>query len=1105
LDIAAWLRELGLERYEQAFRQNEIDARSLPYLTGEDVKELGITAIGHRRLLLEAIAALRDNSKPATEPSAKEEASPAKTSDALRPVALEAERRQLTVVFCDLVGSTALSAQLDPEDMREVLRAYQDACAGIITRFEGFVAKFMGDGVLAYFGYPRAHEDESERAVRSGLALVEAVAKLASPTGEPLAARVGIATGLVIVGDLIGEGASQEQAVVGDTPNLAARLQALGEPGQVVIAEATGRLVGMTFDLRNLGPQIVKGLAKPVPAFAVMGEQAVQSRFETRSGPGLLPMVGRDQELALLLERWAQATAGEGQGVLLVGEAGIGKSRISRALLDALAKEPHVRIRYQCSPYHTDSALWPVIQQLNHAAGLRVDDPIEARLDKLETLLDRGGRRDAAPLIADLVGLDGATRYGQLILTPQVQRARTLDALVTQLLGLATVKPVLLILEDAHWMDPTTLELIEHCLDRIADARVLLLLTSRPDQQPELVTHAHLTRLSLNRLGRTGVEAIAARLAGEALPAKVIDGIIERADGVPLFAEELTKAVLETGETIIPESLNDSLMARLDRIPEVKKVAQIAACIGRQFDYRLLAAVADRPALDLQSALDRLASAELIFRRGSPPDARFTFKHALVRDTAYASLLRRRRQELHARIARVLEREFGSSVQAGPELLARHFTEGGLIEQAIPYWLEAGENGARRSANAEAIEAFKKGLELVLKQAEGAERNKMELTFQLALGPVLMAAKGLVGVDVERSYQRARELCDSVRDDDKLWPVLFGLSRFHLMRGEVRTAKERAHELSSLAQKNVKCSIPASWAEAAALFWAGEPHLAQPYFKQVTDTYDSERHHALVGQCAADPGVVCTAFLAWILWMRGYPEQALDMADRSTALAEALSHPHSLTWATCFSAMLRLFCRDLSVALSQSASAIKLADELAFPHHADQARAIRGWALAEKGDATEDAEQLIRHSLESMLRRGQRVMQHWCLAGLAQASRASGNATAAVHLISEALEVIDQTDARWWEPELLRLKGELLVSRDAAAAQASFLGAIDVAGRQSAKSLELRAATGLARLWADQRKRREARDLLAPICEWFTEGSDTSDLRDAKTLLDELG
>jgi class 3 adenylate cyclase len=578
LDVARWLAEQGLGHHAEAFAENGIAGDVLCELTDADLRELGLN-LGDRKRLLKAIAAVTAASTDARAETGEPTAGAA--------VPREAERRQLTVLFCDLVGSTELAGRLDPEDMRKVLRAYQNTVAGEIGRFEGHVAKFMGDGVLAYFGYPRAHEDEAERAVHAGLALAQTVGRLKVPTGKALSARIGIATGLVVVGDLIGEGAAQEEAVTGDTPNLAARLQGIAAPGQVVIADGTRRLLGASFDLEDLGARELKGIGGAVPAFAVTGERPVESRFEAMSGPTLLPMVGRDLELALLRERWALAKAGEGQGVLLVGEAGIGKSRISRALLDAHADEPHIRIRYQCSPYHVDSALWPVIQHLSHAAGITASDPLDANLDRLEALLGRGreGVADVAPLIADLIGLDGGARYGTLNLTPQMKRARTLDALVDQLLGLAVRQPVLMVLEDAHWIDPTTLELIEQCLERIAAARVPILLTSRPDRQPALAAHPHITRMSLNRLGRAVVECMVASLGGDRLPTETIDTIVARTDGVPLFVEELTKTVLEIGETSIPASLHDPLMARLDRIPEVKEIAQIAAVIGREFDY----------------------------------------------------------------------------------------------------------------------------------------------------------------------------------------------------------------------------------------------------------------------------------------------------------------------------------------------------------------------------------------------------------------------------------------------------------------------------------------------------------------------------------------
>jgi len=670
VDIGAWLGGLGMERYAQAFRENDVGPAVLAELTDDDLRGLGVS-LGHRRVLLKAIRELAAP-RPAAQASPPATDAPAGGS----------ERRRLTVLFVDLVGSTALAAKLDPEEMGATLCGWQDAASGPVARFGGYVAKFMGDGMLAYFGWPRAHEDDAERAVRAGLAIALATAALRAPSGEALAARVGIATGLVVVGELIGGGAAQEQVVVGETPSLAARLQAEAAPGQVVIAEATRRLTTGSFDLASLGARALKGLAEPAEAYVVLAERRATNRFEARVEGAQHPLYGRDQELALLLERWRQAKAGEGQGVLLVGEAGIGKSRILRALLDALKDEPHTRLQYQCSPYHADSAFWPVTQQLAHAAGFDASAAPERRLDKLEALLVQAGKEAAAdaPLVAALMRLDGTARYGALTLSPGALRTRTLEALTRQVLGLAARNPVVVVLEDAHWIDPTTLELFECVLDAVAEVRVLIVLTSRPDNQPALAAHPHVTRLALNRLGREGVEAIVARLGGTKLPDATIAAIVARTDGVPLFVEELTKAVVESGETSVPVTLHDTLMARLDRTADVKEIAQTAACIGREFDFALLAAIAGRSEAELVAGLERLGAAELVFRRGFGAGARYVFKHALVRDAAYESLLKTRRQAIHAWLVAALE---AAGAATPPETLAHHTERAGMTHRAV--------------------------------------------------------------------------------------------------------------------------------------------------------------------------------------------------------------------------------------------------------------------------------------------------------------------------------------------------------------------------------------------------------------------------------------
>jgi class 3 adenylate cyclase len=706
MDIRDWLRDLALGRYADSFEANAIDSEVLLELTEADLEKLGVV-LGHRKKLLKAIAALREPDKEIAGPG---------EADASRAPRREAERRQLTVLFCDLVGSTELAARLDPEDMGQVIRAYQDTCAEGIARWGGHIAKYMGDGVLAYFGWPQAHEDDAERAVRAGLELTDGIAKLDTSAGKTLAARTGIATGLVMVGELIGEGAAREEAVVGETPNVAARLQTLAAPSSVVISLATRRLLGGLFDLEDLGRNRLKGFAEPLPAWRVKGEGLAEGRFEARQTAGLTPLVGRDEEIALLLRRWQQVKDGEGHVVLLSGEPGIGKSRLVREVRARLEGDPHISPLYQCSPHHTTSPLHPLIEQLERAAGFAAGDRPEAKFDKLAALVARGTDRldQAVPLIAALLGVPKDDRYPSPDLTPQRQKQLTLAALVEQLEGLAAAQPVLLTYEDMHWSDPTTQELLGLTIERLQHLPALLLITFRPEFSPPWPTQPHVSALALSRLGRREGAALVERVVRDkALPAEVAAQIVAKTDGVPLFVEELTKTVLEsdlltdagdhyelTGSLpplAIPTTLHDSLMARLDRLPTAKEIAQIGAVIGREFSHELLAAVADQPEDQLRGALGQLLRSELLFRQGTLPDATYAFKHALVQDAAYQSLLKAKRQHLHARIARSLEERPSSAIQIAPEVLAYHYMQAGLFELAIPYWLRAGGSAPRRS------------------------------------------------------------------------------------------------------------------------------------------------------------------------------------------------------------------------------------------------------------------------------------------------------------------------------------------------------------------------------------------------------------------------
>ena len=805
-DIGEWLTGLGLGGHVDAFVDNAVGRDLLPHLTNDDLKDLGIAKLGDRKTLLLAIARLEADQ--AEEPDDAVGSEPAGRGDA--------ERRQLTVMFCDLVDSTGLSARLDPEDMRVVLRQYQGAVAREVARYEGHIAKFMGDGVLIYFGYPRAQEDAAERAVRAGLAIVEAIVDVA--TGfESLAARIGIATGQVVVGDLIGEGAAQEEAVTGQAPNLAARLQALARPGAIVVADSTHDLLGELFAFEALGEHGLKGFTEPTLAWRVTGAIAAHSRFEAAHGGRLTRLVGREQELELLKERWARARDGEGQVVLLTGEAGIGKSRLTRALIDQLAGRSHRRLRYQCSPHHANSALHPFIAQLEHAAAFDAGDDQATKLTKLKTLL-RQDSMDAdqpIPVIAALLSVPTADTRPEL--EPRRQKQRTLGTLLALYSGMAARQPVLMIFEDAHWADPTTLELLEQVVDRVQDQAILAVITGRPEFQPGWPGHSHITKLTLNRLGqRQRTEIVTDLTGGKDLPKVVLDQIVAKTDGVPLFVEELTKAVLESnllkdaGEryeltgplpsVAIPSTLQDSLMARLDRQSAAKEVAQIGAVIGREFSYELLAAVAPLPDHRLRDALDRLVDAELVFRRGTPPEASYIFKHALVQEVAYDTLLRAKRQELHLRVAAYVRDRLPNRVESEPEGLARHLTEAGRAAEALPYWHQAGQRASERSGYLEAVAHLTRGLEILATLPDSPERDRQELQLQITLGPALMATGSYSNPEMERTYLRARELARRENDPVMLFAATWGIWHNQTFL-KVETGRRLTDELLALARR----------------------------------------------------------------------------------------------------------------------------------------------------------------------------------------------------------------------------------------------------------------------------------------------------------------
>ena len=1065
----------------------------MPSLTAEDLKDLGVGSVGHRRRLLDAIAALgTEASSPPT-----------------RPAPSDAERRQLTVMFCDLVGSTALSARLDPEDLREVIAAYHRAVADVVIGFDGFVAKYMGDGVLVYFGYPRAHEDDAERAVRAGLGLIDAVGCL-DVKSIKLQARVGIATGLVVVGDLIGEGSAQEQSVVGETPNLAARLQALAEPDAVVIAGGTRRLVGDLFEYRDLGAIEVKGITAPVPAWQVLRPSAVESRFEALRGSALSRLIGRDEEIELLLRRWERAKAGDGQVVLISGEPGIGKSRLSAALAERLHGEPHIRLRYFCSPYYQDSALYPFIDQLGRAAGFAPDDSTAVRLEKLEGLLSRAAPPDEdAALIADLLSLPASDRHPLPNLSPQRKKERTLEALLRQLEGLTRQQPVIMLFEDAHWIDPTSRELLDLTVELVGSLPVLLIVTFRPEFQPPWTGQPQVTTLALNRLDRRDRTVLVEQIAGgKALPDEVVAQIADRTDGIPLFVEELTKSVLESGVPLvgIPTTLHDSLMARLDRLASVRLVAQTGAAIGREFSYGLLRVVSRFPENELQTALARLVASELVFQRGTPPEAVYSFKHALVQDAAHGSLLRGARQQLHAQIAEALETHFPELTESQPELLAQHYAEAGLAEKSVEYWGKAGHSSAARSAMAEASAQLQKGLDQLKLVPDTPERQRQELEFISALGAVLQATKGYAAPETGQAYARARELWEQLGSPAGFLQIPYGQSRYHVGRGELDLALRLDEDLLRLSrQRNDSAGLVLGHnALGRNLLLAGRFAPSRSHLEEALALYDPLFHPSLGHQVGINPQVSLLAFLGIVLFCLGFPDKALARSSAAIAEARKLAHPSSLTLSLSIGTLPLSFAGD-DVALNErAAQLVAAATEQGFPVYGAMGTIHRGWVMVKNGDVTRGISLL--HSGSAAYRAtGTEMWTPHNTTLLAQACEIAGQIEEALTLLDDALQIVERTRARWFEGELNRHKGRLLLRRGhTEAAEELYFKALCIAVEQEAKLWELRAAASLARLRRDQGRRAEARDLLAPVYGWFTEGFDTQDLKEARVLLDQL-
>jgi class 3 adenylate cyclase/tetratricopeptide (TPR) repeat protein len=1104
-----------LEKYASAFAAAEIDFETLPELEEGDLVELGLP-LGPRRKLWGAIKRLgavptalvdtpKDTDHPALEMSAPS-ASP------------DAERRHLTVMFIDLVGSTEMATRIDAEDMRSVITSYQNTVAGVVSRYEGFVAKFMGDGVLCYFGWPRANEDDAERAVRAGLSIIDNVRKTSAPDGTPLATRVGIATGVVIVGDLIGSGATQEAAVVGETPNLAARLQGAAQPNQLVLPKDTGRLLGSTFELKSIGAQNLKGIGAPVEAFVVEGETSVESRFAARQSGALTPIVGRDREIELMLERWALAKSGQGQMVLVSGEAGIGKSRITRAVIDEVAKDDQTRITYQCSPYHADSAFYPVIQQMFFAAGILPPDSPDARLDKLEALL--GTDPEMLKLVAPLLGLDGTARYGALDLTPAQQRAQTMQALTSLLVKQAEQSPVLLVYEDLHWIDPTSLELLEILLDAIADQPIMILATARPIFEYGFGGHPIVTRFALNRLGKEQIGGIVSKLtAGKAMPDEIMEIIANRTDGVPLFVEELTKTILESGalkedgdqlvlngplSTIaIPATLHDSLMARLDRLQPIKEVAQTASCIGREFSHRLLAKIAHLPEAELGTALDGLINAELIYRRGLPPEATYLFKHALVRDAAYESQLKEKRRAIHARILTVMD----ADPDIAPEVLAVHAEAARLTDRAIDLWEAASKIAIARPAFDEAISQLRQAIDLIRPKVDTREIAAIEraLSLQIQLGMTLLVRRGYGASETIAAFEHALTLADIVGDTPMRYSVLYGLWIGKAIRGEFEEAWQQAEALVETAagSSEIVPLVVANRVAAATRLFMGDLAGAGQHLNIALKHYDPAAHGGLANRFGQDVGVSINTFAATHSLLIGETRQAWKYSDEADRIARSTGHIQTICYMLVIRALFALDAEDYALVERCVTEVIPISHEHNLPVWYRFADAIREILAARSGDRV--CVQRYLKADAAIVALNTRMFVPQIRIGMARSALALGLRREATELAAMARDMINETSETYALSDLHRLFGAIaMAGDDTETAKKHLVTALDVARQQGAKLWELRAAIDLAGLRRDPGKIADAISLLQPVHDSIAEGDCPEDRATARALLTAL-
>lgn len=1087
-DIREWLEDLGLGQYADAFEAEQFDLEAAAYLDDHALKALGIP-MGPRLKLLAAVAALKAG-------SAYADSFETKATEVVRD--REAERRQITVMFCDLVGSTALSEQLDPEDLRTLMQAYQQACGAEIQRYEGHVAQYLGDGLMTYFGWPQAHEDDAERAVRAALDIVYVVKEVPAP--RDLQVRIGIATGPVVVGETGAGDPSVAKLAVGETPNLAARLQGLADADTIVVGSSTQRLLGHTFELDDLGPQSLKGIIEPVEAYKVVGVARTEGRFAARTME-LTPLFGRDAEMAMMNERWRQARAGEGQVVALSGEPGIGKSRIAQTLVDQLSDEPHSRLRYQCSPYHANSALFPIIEQIEHVAGFHQGDGPEDRLNKLEAIVPERTEPNVCALFASLLSLP-TERYPPLEMSPQKQKEETLGMLSGQVISLARSQPTLLIFEDVHWIDPTSQELLDLIIPLLGSHQILAVITHRPEYQPPWLGQGHVTSLSLKRLGRTDAAEMVSAVSEMPMSAEMLQEIVARTDGVPLFVEELTKSVGESEAGVsdaIPETLQDSLMARLDRLGPAKQVAQVGACIGRVFDLRLVAKVCSLNESEFNEAIEQLVGSGLVHRASNG----YLFKHALIQDAAYRSLLTVRRSALHEDISKALRADSPKIVEDQPEIIANHLTEAGRTHEAIHFWLRAVKKSASRHSHQESISHFERGLELLSGEEPSIDRDETELGLWSAIGPVFITALGYGDPKTVECYEKAYVLWKGLGDPTKHPETMYGYAAIRYVRGDISLAIRIVEqflemEVSETESNNV---IVLKRLHGTLLCQSADYEGALNRFAETIRLSHEARDRSINSQYGHSPRSIALSFQGLAKWIVGYADEGSRIAETGIEWSREIDNPHMLTFALYMAVLVDLLRNDLERVRRNIEPADNLCHKIGNPIWVGYSNVLQGTLMARSGDPGTGAA-LIRTGIDTLERVNCNTMVPAFRAFEAEALIANSEPEIAGVALRVALDQIARTDEAWAEPECWRLMGQVEVARgDCDEAEKNYQKAIEIAGETGAKSFELRAVTELAGLWHQHDRHADAIEILESRLRWFTEGFDTTDLIEAKALL----